>query len=459
MVNPLRELGLVRFRVPSDWRSMLFGSTVSDLYLQPHVGADVALFKALLKGVVEAGAVDRTFVAEHTSGWEAVAADLAAVSWDELVRRSGVARAELERAVTMLGEARRGVFCWAMGLTHPAHGVDNVLALANLALARGWLGRPGCGLLPIRGHSNVQGVGSCGATPSLKQAFAAKLQELYGITVVPGAGQDTYSSLVAAAEGRIQACVLLGGNLFASNPDRAWAAAALRKIPTSIAITTKLNEGHVQGRGRTAIILPVLARDEEAQATTQESMFNLVRLSEGGTPAVAGEMRSEVEVIASLAELILPPGRFDWSALRSHRRLREEMAKVVPGFGALARIDETRREFTIAGRTFHEARFATPDGRARFHPTPLPDFAPAAGELRLTTLRSEGQFNTVVYEEEDVYRGNRRRDVVMMAAADAARLGGTERERAAPPPRAAPRRRSPRRLRPRARLARPPRET
>jgi len=429
MVNPLRELGLVRFRVPSDWRSMLFGSTVSDLYLQPHVGADVALLKALLKGVVEAGAVDRTFVAEHTSGWEAVAADLAASSWDELARCSGVARAEIDRAVTMLGEARRGVFCWAMGLTHHAHGVDNVLALANLALARGWLGRPGCGLLPIRGHSNVQGVGSCGMTPGLKQAFAAKLEELYGIKVVPGVGQDTYSSVLAAAEGRIQACVLLGGNLFASNPDRAWTAAALRKVPTSIAITTKLNEGHVHGRGRTAVILPVLARDEETQATTQESMFNFVRLSEGGTPAVAGELRSEVEVIAALAELILPPGRFDWSALRSHGRLREEMAKVVPGFGALARIDETRREFTIAGRTFPEARFATPDGRARFHPTPLPAFAPAAGELRLMTVRSEGQFNTVVYEEEDLYRGNRRRDVVMMAAADAARLGVVEGER------------------------------
>src|SRR5439155_104108 len=161
MVNPLRELGLVRFRVPSDWRSMLFGSTVSDLYLQPHVGADVVLFKALLKGVVEAGALDRAFVAEHTSGWEAVAADLAASSWEELIERSGVARAEIDRAVALLGAARRGVFCWAMGLTHHAHGVDNVLALANLALARGWLGRPGCGLLPIRGHSNGQGVGSC----------------------------------------------------------------------------------------------------------------------------------------------------------------------------------------------------------------------------------------------------------------------------------------------------------
>src|SRR5689334_2937825 len=135
--------------------------------------------------------------------------------------------------------------------------------------------------------------------------------------------------MAAASEGRIRAAVLLGGNLLASNPDRAWAATALRRIPTTVSITTKLNEGHVHGRGRTAIILPVRARDEETQATTQESMFNLVRLSEGGPPAVDGEMRSEVDVIASLAELILPPGRFDWSALRSHRELRRAIASVV----------------------------------------------------------------------------------------------------------------------------------
>jgi molybdopterin-dependent oxidoreductase alpha subunit len=421
VVNPLKELGLVRFRVPSDWRSLAFGSTVCDLYLQPHVGSDVALFKALLKAVVEAQGVDRAYVEAHTEGWDAVEADVRNASWSDLTAACGVPQGEVQRAADMLVQAKRGVLCWAMGLTHHAHGVGNVVALANLALARGWLGRPGCGLLPIRGHSNVQGVGSVGVTPVLKQAFADRMRELYGIEPAPAAGWDTFRSMQAAADGRVDVAFLLGGNLFGSNPDRAWAAKALANVPLSIYASTKLNEGHVHGRGRTTLVLPVLARDEEKQATTQESMFNFVRLSEGGAPA-AGEMRSEVDILASLAERVLPPGRFDWAAMRSHQRLREEIGRVVPGYGAIASIDRTHGEFQIGGRTFHEPRFATESGRARFHVTALPDFGAEADAFRLMTLRSEGQFNTVVYEEEDLYRGNTRRDVVMMARADAERL-------------------------------------
>jgi molybdopterin-dependent oxidoreductase alpha subunit len=428
VVNPLKELGLVRFRVPSDWRSLAFGSTVSDLYIQPHVGSDVALFKALLKAVVAANGVDRAFVAAHTEGWEAVEADVRETSWADLTQACGVPQGEVERAADMLVQAKRGVLCWAMGLTHHAHGVSNVTALANLALARGWLGRPGCGLMPIRGHSNVQGVGSVGVSPVLKQAFAERMRELYGIEPAPAAGWDTFRSMQAAAEGRVDVAFFLGGNLFGSNPDRAWAAKALANVPLGIYASTKLNEGHVHGRARTTLVLPVLARDEEKQATTQESMFNFVRLSEGGT-APSGEMRSEVEILASLAERVLPPGRFDWAAMRSHRRLREEISRVVPGYEAIAAIDRTREEFQIRGRTFHEPKFATESGRARFQVTGPPGFQADADGFRLMTLRSEGQFNTVVYEEEDLYRGNTRRDVVMMARADADRLGVAEGDR------------------------------
>ena len=214
----------------------------------------------------------------------------------------------------------------------------------------------------------MQGVGSVGFKPALKQAFAARLEERYGIGAPPEPGQDTYASMVAASEGRIRAAVLLGGNLFASNPDRAWSEAALRRIGLTFAVTTKLNEGHIHGRGQTAILVPALARDEEEQATTQESMFNFVRLSSGGEQAPAGEMRSEVEIVAELAERILPAGRFDWGALRSHARLRQEIARTVPGFAAIGEIergDNGGGEFQIAGRTFHQGRFATASGRAR----------------------------------------------------------------------------------------------
>jgi molybdopterin-dependent oxidoreductase alpha subunit len=434
VVNPLRELGLVRFRVPSDPFSLLFGTRIADLYLQPHVGADVALFKALLKGVVEAGGVDRRFVAAHTTGWDDVRADVEASSWDELALASGVARADLDAAVEMVLGARRGIFLWAMGLTHHAWGTDAILALANVALARGWLGRPGCGLLPIRGHSNVQGLGTVGVTPALKDAFARRLADVYGVAPNGKPGLDTYAAMEAAHAGRIRAALALGGNLWGSNPDGAWAREALSRVGTALYLSTKLNQGHVHGRGGETLLAPVLARDEEPQATTQESMFNFVRLSDGGRPvpafAVAGaEPKSEVEILAAFAERILPAGRFDWSELRSHRALRERMAAIVPGLAGLAGVEAPGGEFTIPGRVLHAPRFATPTGRAAFHVPRQPDTALAPGELMLMTLRSEGQFNTVVYEDEDLYRGNTRRDVVMMAGEDAARLSVGEGDR------------------------------
>lgn len=430
IINPLRELGLVRFRVPSDWRSMLFGTQISDLYLQPHIGTDIEVFLAILKRLIEKNALDEEFIARCTTGWNELRAAVEREDLGNLLKRCGLPLEQIDQAVNILSRSKRGIFLWAMGLTHHQHGVDNILALGNIALARGWLGRPGCGLLPIRGHSNVQGVGSVGVTPALKKAFRERMAQIYGLEIPEHEGLDTHASMVAAHAGRIKAALLLGGNLFASNPDREWAAQSMQRIDVTFSLTTKLNEGHVWGRGKTAIVVPVLARDEESQATSQESMFNFVRLSDGGSPCVEGEMRSEVDILAELAEGILPApkaGRaFDWKALRSHERLRQEMARVVPGFEKIAVLGTTKQEFQLPGRVLHDLKFPTEDGKAHFHVTPVPDFSVPAGEFRLTTLRSEGQFNTVVYDEEDLYRGNSRRDVVMMAADDVRRLNLSE---------------------------------
>jgi molybdopterin-dependent oxidoreductase alpha subunit len=431
VINPFKEVGLVRFRIPSDWRSLLFGSDVSDLYLQPHVGADIALLKLLLKGIVEGGHADRTYLATHVEGWDAVEADVRSASSRVLLAACGVEPAAVDAAVRLLVGSQRTIFCWAMGVTQHAHGVDNVCAIVNLALALGMVGKPGAGLLPIRGHSNVQGVGSVGFSPALKTEFANRLQRLYGIELPSRPGLDTLASMTAAHRGEIDCAVFLGGNLFAASPDRQWAADALQNIRTTMYITTKLNEGHLHGRGHTCLLLPALARDEERECTTQESMFNFVRLSDGGAPAVSKEMRPEVEIIATLAARVLPPGPVDFSRLCDHRGIRAAIAAVVPGYEAIGEIDRTRVEFQIAGRTLRAPTFSTPCGKARAQITPVPEFPLAPGEFRLMTLRSEGQFNTVVYEDEDIYRGNERRDVVMMNEADARSLGVQHNQRVA----------------------------
>jgi molybdopterin-dependent oxidoreductase alpha subunit len=426
VINPLSELGLRRFRLPSDVRSFVAGSDICDLYLQPHIGGDIALHTALLKGIIESHAIDAEFISHHTENWDDVGAAINQLSWDELEAASGVTRTEISAAVELINEADSAVFMWAMGLTHHAHGTDNVRSLANIALAKGFLGRPGSGLMPIRGHSNVQGVGSMGVAPELKSAFAQALEARYNINSPNSPGLDTFASMSAADEGGIDVALLVGGNLWASNPDSAWATRALERVGTVVSLTTKLNQGHVRGRGETMVILPVLARDEEEQSTTQESMFNYVRLSDGGPANVSGEMRAEVAVLASIAQQILPPDRFAWDDITSHDALRESIARVVPGYGELDGIGSSKREFEIPGRVFHAPRFATSSGRAAFHVTPLPPRNLDRDEFMLMTVRSEGQFNSVVYDEEDLYRGNAHRRVVMLSESDASTLGVSE---------------------------------
>ncbi len=421
VINPLKELGLVRFKIPSDPVSLLFGSQIADYYVQPKVGTDIGLLKGVLKGLIEADHLDHNFIQHHTSHWKAVQEDIEATPWLAFTSHCGVSRADIDAIVSIIRNSNRGTMMWAMGLTHHAHGVDNILALTNIALSQGWLGKVGAGLLPLRGHSNIQGVGTMGVVPQLKVAFAEKLEAQFNITVPSGIGMDTYSCTDAARNGLIDTALYWGGNLYGSSPDLDWTARALQNVPFSVTVSTKLNTGHVYGRGQTAVVLPALARDEESHATTQESMFNFVRLSDGGTPAVSGEMQSEVAILSGLAHRMLPDNGFDWTALSSHQALRQAMAQVVPELEKIMDIDQTKQEFQIEGRTFHTPQFSTEDGRAHFAVTPLPNTT-IDGQFQLVTLRSEGQFNTVVYEESDIYRGNAQRDVVMLAQSDASRL-------------------------------------
>lgn len=423
VVNPMREVGLVNFSVPSDVRSLFFGSEIASLYVRPHIGGDIALLTGLAKLLLERNAVDTSFVTEHTEGFDAFADLVRQTTWDAIERGSGVDRATIEKMADLYVNAKKVIFGWCMGITHHEHGVDNVHAIVNTALLRGMVGRPRAGLLPIRGHSNVQGMGSVGVVPNLKQAVFDNLEKVLGVPLPRSPGLDTMACMEAAAEGRVRSAICLGGNLFGSNPDAKFAHEALGRLDLVTYLNTTLNTSHAWGRGRETLILPVRARDEEPQPTTQESMFNYVRVSDGGPSRLEGP-RGEVAILADVAGRVLGRGGpVDWASLANHCDVRQLIARIIPGYAPLADVDRTKQEFQIAGRTIHEPRFPTPTGRAHFVTTPLPELRGGPEELRLMTVRSEGQFNTVVYEEADIYRGQERRDVILLSREDMTRLG------------------------------------
>jgi anaerobic selenocysteine-containing dehydrogenase len=303
-----------------------------------------------------------------------------------------------------------------------------VQAIAALALMRRMVGRPGAGLQPIRGHSNIQGMGTVGVTPQLKQAIFARLEKHYGVTLPTTRGYDTLECLDAAEAGRMRFALCLGGNLYGATPDAAFAGRALGRVDTVVYLSTSLNTGHAWGTGaEETIILPVLARDEEPEPSTQESMFSYMRLSDGGSPrhevTEASGPRAEVAIISDLATRVLgADGPVNWRDMAHTSTIRRAIAEIVPGLEQLADIDRTRKEFSIPGRALDRPAFPTADGRAHLVVHDLP---PAPTGLMLMTIRSEGQFNTVVYEEEDLYRNQTRRDVVLVHPDDIRRLGLT----------------------------------
>lgn len=424
VVNPAREVGLVKFRVPSDVRSLLFGSPIASQYIQPHIGGDIALLAGVCKLVVESNELDTGFIAEATEAFEAFRDTLSQISWGDIEQQSGVTRREIRFFAESYLKAKNVVFGWTMGITHHLHGVENVQMIANLALLRGMVGRPHAGFMPIRGHSNVQGIGSVGVTPHLKLALLKRFEEKLGFEIPKTPGLDTMACLDAAHRGEMGMALCLGGNLYGSAPDAKYAEQAIAKLDFIAYLSTTLNTGHAWGQARESLILPVLPRDEEPEPTTQESMFSYVRLSAGGKARYPGP-RSEVSILTELGKRLLGNDRgVDWSKLASHQAIRELIASLIPELEGLATIAATKKEFHIPGRAILEKRFPTPTGKAKFHAVGLPGLPPLAeGELRLMTIRSEGQFNTVVYDDEDIYRGQERRDVILMHPDDIAARG------------------------------------
>jgi molybdopterin-dependent oxidoreductase alpha subunit len=437
VINPVMEIGLVKFGSPAfPVKSLVPGSKIADLYLQPIPGSDVALFVGIQKALMGQGRIDREFLQAHTEGWEAILEQANTTPWETITATCGVSQAEIETAATIIGSSKRVVFAWAMGLTQQLNGVDNVYSIANTALVSGNAGKMGAGVMPVRGHSNVQGFGSMGVTVKLKEELKQALERLLGRSLNLPKGYHTRDLIEAAAAGKVDSLICVGGNLYGANPNSNQAKQALGNIDTIIYMATKPNIGHFNGLAKTnTIIIPVFNRFENPYKTTSESGNNFVRLNdEGETHIKSGDLIPEVEFLTKLAHHVLGEDPIQWRKMQDPQYIRKIIASTVEGYAKIGTIDDTKAEFTIADRIVTTPHFKTPSGKAKMFTTPLPDLTlPTVQDfnigdrtglvLALMTGRSYSQHNTVVYKIGDMYRGMPHRNCILMNRLDAEKIG------------------------------------
>jgi molybdopterin-dependent oxidoreductase alpha subunit len=429
-INPLPEAGLLRFRNPQRPDGVVGqGTQLADRYLQIRVGGDLALFQAFGALLLEWGCVDRSFVDTYTTGFEDYRAAAGKLDWDAVLEATGLTRPEIVAAARMLAASDATVVCWAMGLTQRRDSVAAIQEISNVQLLRGMIGKPGAGLCPVRGHSNVQGDRTMGIW-HVPPPWAAGLGDRLGFAVPARRGYDTVETIRAMRYGTVRVFVGLGGNFAAATPDTAATGAALRSCELTVQISTKLNRSHLV-TGRTALILPCLGRTERDtqlagdQFVTVEDSMSAVHASRGGLDPASAHLLSEVDIVCRLAMAALPDSPIPWATYRAdYRSIREEIAAVVPGFADYEARVAHGPGFTLPHPPRDRRRFPTPTGRAALVVNELVVTRVPAGRLLLQTVRSHDQYNTTIYGMDDRYRGvHNGRRVVFVNPADLSELG------------------------------------
>ncbi|MFF9084866.1 FdhF/YdeP family oxidoreductase [Streptomyces sp. NPDC014991] len=434
-VNPLPEAGLERFRNPQTPQGLLKGASLTDLFLQIRIGGDQALFRLLNKLVLETdGAVDEEFVREHTHGFEEFAEAARAADWEETLAATGLTRAEIEQALRMVLASRRTIVCWAMGLTQHKHAVPTIREVVNFLLLRGNIGRPGAGVCPVRGHSNVQGDRTMGIFERPAPAFLDALEKEFGFAPPREHGLDVVRAIRALRDGEAKVFFAMGGNFVSASPDTEVTEAAMRRARLTVHVSTKLNRSHVV-TGARALILPTLGRTERdvresgEQFVTVEDSMGMVHASRGRLKPASPHLRSEPAIVCGLARRVLG-GRsvVPWEEFeRDYAAIRDRIARVIPGFEDFNARVARPGGFALPHAPRDERRFPTATGRANFTAAPVEYPALPEGRLLLQTLRSHDQYNTTIYGLDDRYRGiTGGRRVVLVHPEDARALGVAE---------------------------------
>ena len=400
-------------------------------------GGDAAALKGIAKHLLEMEAergdvLDRAFIAEHTQGFEDFAADIAQTRWDDIERESGLSQAALKKVAEAYAKSNATIITYGMGITQHNKGTANVRLIADLLLMRGNIGKPGAGICPLRGHSNVQGNRTVGISEKPTPAFLNRLKEVFGFEPPSHHGHDAVQATQAMIDGRAKALICLGGNFAVAMPDHERGFPAMGSLDLSVHVGTKLNRTHLLV-GKETFIFPCLGRTElDVQATgrqsiTVEDSMSMVHASSGKLKPASPLLRSEPAIVAGMAKATLPDTRVDWMTLvEDYDRIRDLIEQTIPGFenynarirvpgGFRMPLPPTQRLWpTATGK----AMFSVFDG--------VHENASGEGEhvLRLITLRSHDQYNTTIYALDDRYRGVfGRRDVLFMNEEDMAQSG------------------------------------
>ena len=445
-VNPLPEAGLIRFKDPQKLHGVLGdGVPIADEFVQIRLGGDMALFAGLGRLLLEAQdkagpgvqIVDRDFVDGHTAGFAEYETRTRAVDLDTVLEATGIDRAQLDRVAAMMATSQRIVVCWAMGLTQHKHAVPSISEISNVLLMRGMIGKPGAGLCPVRGHSNVQGDRTMGIWEKMPEQFLAALDARFGIASPRDHGYDTVDAIRAMRDGKATVFMAMGGNFVSATPDTAVTESALRNCSLTVQVSTKLNRSHLV-HGRTALILPSLGRtDRDIQAggkqlVSVEDSMSMVHLSRGSLHPPGDQVRSEVAIVCQLARTVLGPDHpVPWETFNAdYDTIRDAIAAVVPGCEDYNRKVRAPDGFQLPHPPRDSREFHTTTGKANFAAYPLEWVPVPEGRLVLQTLRSHDQYNTTIYGLDDRYRGVKGgRRVVFVNPADLTRFGLSDGDR------------------------------
>jgi molybdopterin-dependent oxidoreductase alpha subunit len=428
VVNSFREPGMERYWVPSNLESALFGTKIADRFFLVNVGGDIAFLNGTLKHMVAKGWVDRAFVEGHTTGFAELAAALEAQPWEELERLAGSSREEMLELARMLGEADTAVLVWSMGVTQHECGEDNVRSIINLALARGFVGRDRCGLMPIRGHSGVQGGAEMGAYATifpggqpLTEENAASLSRLWGFEVPYERGLTAPEMIDAGYERRLDVLFAAGGNFLEVLPDPVYVEEALHRIPLRLHMDLVPSTQMLVPPGETVVLLPAQTRYEMRGGVTETSTERRIIFSPAIPGPRVGEARPEWEVLLELAKRARPE-LADRLHFDGTPAIREEIARVVPMYDGIERLREAGDSVQYGGRHLCWGwKFPTSDGKAHFAVVEPPTVELPEGTFLLTTRRGK-QFNSMVQGASDPITGATR-EAVLMNGDDARQLG------------------------------------